>query len=159
MATSHRSLLLFPPWRQGAASRAGLLEGGPRNTAAFYRPELDTLRFIAFLAVFTSHVVDYPLSFLLQHHVPLFAASSLLAIAHGGPYGVDVFFVLSAYLITELLLRENNSRQRAQQSPTQLLSPARCAIWYHLFLVVLARWFRFLKIRSTPSTAAICCCF
>jgi peptidoglycan/LPS O-acetylase OafA/YrhL len=145
MATSDRSLMVVPPWRQGAASRAGLLEGGPRNTATFYRPELDILRFIAFLAVFTSHAVDYPLSFLLQHHVPLFAASSLLAIAHGGPYGVDVFFVLSAYLITELLLREKRATGGLRVPAFYVRRALR--IWPVYFLV------------STPSTAAICCCF
>jgi peptidoglycan/LPS O-acetylase OafA/YrhL len=135
MATSDRSLLVFPPWRHGTASRAGLLEGGPRNAATFYRPELDILRFIAFLAVFISHVVDYPLSYLLQHHVSLFAASSLLAIAHGGPYGVDVFFVLSAYLITELLLREKRATGRLRVPAFYLRRALR--IWPVYFLVVL----------------------
>jgi peptidoglycan/LPS O-acetylase OafA/YrhL len=57
----------------------------------FYRPELDVLRFYAFLLVFIFH-----------------AAASV-----GGPdvlklgeHGVDLFFVLSAYLIVELFRRE-----------------------------------------------------
>lgn len=50
-----------------------------------YRPELDGLRAVAVLAVALHH-----------SHVPGFA---------GGGRGVDVFFVLSGYLITQLLLQ------------------------------------------------------
>ena len=62
------------------------------KTQRFYRPELDALRFFAFLAV-------------LLHHGP---SSSGLgeAIKRLGGFGLSVFFLLSAYLITELLVRE-----------------------------------------------------
>jgi peptidoglycan/LPS O-acetylase OafA/YrhL len=54
----------------------------------FYLPELDGLRFFAFLAVFIAH--SGPGTTLFQM----------------GTFGVDLFFCLSAYLITELLVRE-----------------------------------------------------
>ncbi len=59
----------------------------------FYRPELDALRFFAFLAV-------------LVHHGP--AAPGVAGMIRDiGGFGLSMFFVLSAYLITELLLREH----------------------------------------------------
>ena len=56
------------------------------SSGRFYRPELDALRFLAFSLVFLYH-------------------STSVA---GGRHGVQVFFVLSAFLITELLLRERD---------------------------------------------------
>ncbi|HEY0785621.1 MAG TPA: acyltransferase [Acidobacteriaceae bacterium] len=56
----------------------------------FYRPELDALRFFAFLAVF------------LHHGIYTFAP--LLSVLGG--FGLSFFFFLSAFLITELLQRE-----------------------------------------------------
>ncbi|SEC24246.1 acyltransferase family protein [Terriglobus roseus] len=63
---------------------------GPR----FYRPELDVLRFLAFVMVFAVHadVASTPI---------------LKAISESGRGGVCVFFLLSSYLITELLERED----------------------------------------------------
>ena len=75
-----------------------------RPTARFYRPELDVLRFFAFLMVFFGHV--WP-----QRATAIVASLGVpLTIIHGavdsGSSGVFVFFMLSSYLITELLLRE-----------------------------------------------------
>ncbi len=72
----------------------------------FHRPELDALRFGAFFLVFLHHALphasaDYPFA------GP--AAQALAALARAGALGVDLFFTLSAYLITELLLREHTS--------------------------------------------------
>jgi peptidoglycan/LPS O-acetylase OafA/YrhL len=62
------------------------------EAARFYVPELDSLRFFAFLAVFICH---------LFHEL-----GGSLVITNTGTFGVDLFFTLSAYLITELLMRE-----------------------------------------------------
>lgn len=74
----------------------------------FYLPELDALRFFAFLSVFVFHAIPHDLSELARHPIPVrlkpFVADALAA----GGFGVDLFFVLSAYLITELLLRERS---------------------------------------------------
>lgn len=70
----------------------------------FYRPELDILRFGAFLLVFLNHA--FPHSATAYFGVPSVMASALAAVARAGALGVDLFFTLSAYLITELLLSE-----------------------------------------------------
>ncbi|NYF79922.1 acyltransferase family protein [Granulicella arctica] len=59
----------------------------------FYRPELDALRFFAFLAVFVHHS--------MYTFVPV--------ISRSGAYGLSLFFFLSAFLITELLQREKHA--------------------------------------------------
>lgn len=71
------------------------------NIDRYYRPELDVLRFLAFLSVFTVHRMD---------HVPIHQARHywLYNICLLGNFGVSVFFLLSAFLITELLMREDD---------------------------------------------------
>jgi peptidoglycan/LPS O-acetylase OafA/YrhL len=75
---------------------------GRRGQGAYYRPELDALRFFAFLCVFAFHRMDY---------VP---PNSVWAFRIGtiGAFGVPVFFLLSAFLITELLWRERERTGR-----------------------------------------------
>jgi peptidoglycan/LPS O-acetylase OafA/YrhL len=73
---------------------------------AVYRPELDMLRFFSFLGVFAVHTLAYPAAYLVERHVPIRVVQSVLPFVYGGAFGVDLFFVLSAYLITDLLLRE-----------------------------------------------------
>ena len=72
----------------------------------FYRPELDVLRFGAFLLVFIHHGFPLTATEYLSWGVPGIIAALLAAGARAGALGVDLFFALSAYLITELLLRE-----------------------------------------------------
>jgi peptidoglycan/LPS O-acetylase OafA/YrhL len=73
----------------------------PAPKRAFYRPELDVLRFGAFLLVFLCHIdpVDSP----AVHSQSL---RTILTAFDGCAYGVDVFFSLSSYLITTLLFKE-----------------------------------------------------
>ena len=75
------------------------------SEAPYYRPELDALRFFAFLCVFAFHRMDY---------VPTNAVRDPWAFRIGtvGAFGVPVFFLLSAFLITELLLRERERTGR-----------------------------------------------
>jgi len=73
-----------------------------RQPARYYRPELDVLRFIAFLFVFMTHRTDLAPIDQAQH-------PWLHAFAQIGVYGVPVFFLLSAFLITELLERERDA--------------------------------------------------
>lgn len=61
----------------------------------FYRPELDILRFLAFLLVFLHHGLE-----------TFFTGSTTAIIAGACGSGLQVFFFLSSFLITELLLRE-----------------------------------------------------
>jgi len=65
----------------------------------YYKPELDVLRLCAFLFVFFVHRLDLapidPLKNYWGYHISLV-----------GNYGVPLFFFLSAFLITDLLSRE-----------------------------------------------------
>src|SRR4051794_38856271 len=71
----------------------------PAITKSYYRPELDALRFFAFFCVFLFHLLDYvPIDVKVQ---PL-----VVAVCTAGAFGVPVFFLLSSFLIVELLLRE-----------------------------------------------------
>lgn len=85
-------------------------EGHRNLSVAFYRPELDTLRFFAFLAVFMFHAACQPASYFAERGIPLTIARVLSRVTNAGSRGVDLFFVLSAYLITELLLQEKRKR-------------------------------------------------
>ena len=66
----------------------------PNST--FYRPELDVLRFWCFLLVF------------LHHGLPRSSDTIASAFVDVGAFGMPVFFLLSSFLITELLLREQS---------------------------------------------------
>ena len=76
----------------------------------FYHPELDVLRFAAFLAVFIHHALPRDPRVYLDKGFSPFATEWLLAAKEAGAFGLDLFFALSAYLITELLLREHANR-------------------------------------------------
>ena len=67
----------------------------------YYRPELDVLRFIAFMMVFIVHRMDFIPIDPAQHYW-------LYNVCLLGAFGVPVFFLLSAFLITELLFRESD---------------------------------------------------
>ena len=87
-----------------------LAEEAPARVAAarFYHPELDMLRFFAFFAVFCHHALPHNVSAYAALHIVPWLGHLLAGIAMTGAFGVDVFFVLSSFLITELLLREKS---------------------------------------------------
>jgi peptidoglycan/LPS O-acetylase OafA/YrhL len=87
---------LEAPLKQALESRSTI---AATATAVYYRPELDALRFFAFLCVFAFHRLDY---------VPTDPVRNVWTYRIGtvGAFGVPVFFLLSAFLITELLMRE-----------------------------------------------------
>jgi peptidoglycan/LPS O-acetylase OafA/YrhL len=94
-------------------SPRSLLTVVPRpKPAAFYRPELDALRFFAFFGVFICHTLPAEQGYYSAHHFPHWAGELLQATSKAGAYGVDLFFLLSSYLITELLLREKDATGR-----------------------------------------------
>ncbi len=100
---------------------AGLIQNSTENAGSkieagerFYRPELDVLRFFAFLGVFFFHLRPHSIPPELLRYTAIPLVSSLARLGNAalgaGNFGVDLFFVLSAYLITELLVREKARR-------------------------------------------------
>jgi peptidoglycan/LPS O-acetylase OafA/YrhL len=78
----------------------------PRAPAGYWRPELDVLRFVAFFAVFVHHATGPVLTNWIELSGSAGIKRSWLAVAASGEWGVDLFFCLSAFLITEILRRE-----------------------------------------------------
>lgn len=100
----------------------------------FYRPELDALRFLAFLSVFLHHGLP---SIDRQHFSGLVLAIVRLesVVKHAGGFGVCLFFVLSAYLITELLNRERTRAGRVDVVAFYIRRILRIWPLYFLFLL------------------------
>jgi peptidoglycan/LPS O-acetylase OafA/YrhL len=84
------------------APAAGADNQPQEKPSRFYMPQLDGLRFLAFLLVFMHH--GPRLSTLQPPGSPL--RTALIFIETRGWFGVDLFLVLSAFLITSLLLLE-----------------------------------------------------
>jgi peptidoglycan/LPS O-acetylase OafA/YrhL len=77
------------------------------STNHWHLRQLDSIRFWAFVVVFISHTCPITPTSYMKFRVNEWVATSLLpAIVMSGMWGVDMFFVLSAYLITKLLLKE-----------------------------------------------------
>lgn len=71
----------------------------------FYLPQLDGLRFLAFFLVFLHHLKLPPAGSMADG-----LAGPWLTLRAFGWMGVELFFVLSAFLMTSLLLREHRAR-------------------------------------------------
>jgi peptidoglycan/LPS O-acetylase OafA/YrhL len=92
----------------GAVNTAEVSVSTAKSTA-FYRPELDALRFFAFFAVFLTHSLPHTPALYSHYHLPASLAFLIGAIASAGAFGVQLFFLLSSFLITSLLLREKQA--------------------------------------------------
>ena len=91
------------------AVRSVSLDTSRSLTERFYHPELDVLRFFAFFMAYIHHSLPHHEEFYTRMGVSHAVAKTIAAIGATGAFGVNLFFLLSAYLITELLIRE---RQR-----------------------------------------------
>jgi peptidoglycan/LPS O-acetylase OafA/YrhL len=81
-------------------------------------PQLDALRGVAILAVFTQHLGDRFMPFAeaeVVRALPPSAASWLLAVVHHAHWGVDLFFVLSGFSLAQGYLR---AFDRGAQAPS-----------------------------------------
>ena len=90
----------MPPTRPLTGMAAGLAQAFDPQAQRFHRPELDVLRFGAFFLVFLHHALPHASS---EYST---GGLAMAALGRSGALGVDLFFTLSAYLITEILLRE-----------------------------------------------------
>ena len=86
--------------------RSASLNTSRSLTERFYHPELDVLRFFAFFMAYIHHSLPHHAEFYTQMGVSHAVAKTIAAIGATGAFGVNLFFLLSAYLITELLIRE-----------------------------------------------------
>jgi peptidoglycan/LPS O-acetylase OafA/YrhL len=77
------------------------------KVSRFYRPELDALRFFAFLFVFIGHGLEVNIRTGVLHRFPLLARG-LSFLTHAGGFGLSLFFFLSSFLITTLLMLERD---------------------------------------------------
>jgi peptidoglycan/LPS O-acetylase OafA/YrhL len=101
-----------------------------------YHPELDALRFIAFLAVFMHHALPRDASLYIRHGLSPIATQWLLTAKEAGAFGLDLFFALSSYLITELLLREHANRGTFSVSAFYIRRALRIWPLYFTFLAL-----------------------
>jgi peptidoglycan/LPS O-acetylase OafA/YrhL len=77
-------------------------------TGRYYRPELDVVRFLAFLLVFVHHSLPFSPS-PGTASLPSGVAQILFNSVRSARFGLSLFFTLSAFLIAELLLRERQT--------------------------------------------------
>lgn len=108
----------------------------------YYRPELDVLRFVAFLLVFLSHVVPGNRDFFTGMWIPRKIADGIVGLSAGGAWGVDLFFALSSFLITTILLREQRGSGAIDVGAFYVRRILRIWPLYFLFLLAVVPLFR-----------------
>jgi peptidoglycan/LPS O-acetylase OafA/YrhL len=123
------------------------------SSGRYYRPELDVVRFLAFMLIFFHHTLPHYEDPLFDHifksFAPLFYASAVAC-----TFGLSLFFTLSAFLICELLLRERESRGAIEIKQFYIRRILRIWPLYYLALG-LALIFRFVPGGQPGDLAAI----
>jgi peptidoglycan/LPS O-acetylase OafA/YrhL len=110
----------------------------PDSLVRFYLPQLDVLRFFAFLAVFLQHAFQKTPAFYFPALHRDLAGRAVAILAWSGGYGVDLFFVLSAFLITQLLLREQDATGTMDVRRFYIRRALRIWPLYFAYLLVIA---------------------
>ncbi len=85
-------------------------DASPRRTGAGFRPDIEGLRALAIIPVVAYHAAQFAV--VSGGPSVLVAVTALFGRVSGGYLGVDVFFVISGFLITGLLVREAEDRDR-----------------------------------------------
>ena len=122
------------------------------QTGRYYLPELDSLRFFAFLAVFICHAFPHEASG-YPKALPGPIVNWIAGTVCAGAFGVDLFFLLSSFLITSLLVREHRQTGRIDVPGFWIRRCLRIWPLYILFVVVagflLPLWFPFIPKLAT----------
>ena len=105
-----------------------------RPAERFYYPELDAIRIFLFFGIWSYHVLPREMSVYTNHHIPSELASLLVNVIKACSCSLDVFFILSAFLITELLLRERELKGRVDLKTFYIRRLLR--IWPLYFFVI-----------------------
>lgn len=109
----------------------------------YYRPELDVVRFFAFMLVFICHTVPIEPAFWAQTPVPSAAVGPIVGLIAGGAYGVDLFFGLSSFLITTLLLIERETGGKVDVGAFYMRRLLRIWPLYFVFLLIITPLMQF----------------
>jgi peptidoglycan/LPS O-acetylase OafA/YrhL len=120
------------------------------SAGRFYAPELDVLRFFAFFGVFVFHAAPRTMDFYAAAGFPAWLSTFLISTFGAGAYGVDLFFALSAYLITSLLLRERSATGKLDLRGFYIRRILRIWPLYLGFLAFAAIAARFLQGQDLP---------
>jgi peptidoglycan/LPS O-acetylase OafA/YrhL len=125
----------------------------PSGGVRLYFPALDSLRFAAFLLVFIHHTL--PGTSEGYRSLPEAAAWLVAAIAASGGFGVSLFFVLSSFLITEILRREYIARGEIDLRRFYIRRVLRIWPLYFVFLAVALNILPSLFPQQAPSPTGL----
>jgi peptidoglycan/LPS O-acetylase OafA/YrhL len=132
----------------------GAIVPPPRPLIRPYMPELDSIRGIAVLMVLFLHGVAWPLNAALSR-----PGRWLLSISQHGGAGVNLFFVLSGFLITGILLDGKSKTDYYRRFYTRRalrILPALCATLLVLFIGGWINWrFALVSLAFLANTAPL----
>lgn len=103
-------------------------------TNSLYLPELDVLRFFAFIAVYIHHTLPHSTEKYQGKLAPFAEIITTSIIA--GRFALDVFFVLSAFLITRSLIKESEKTGVVDAKSFYLRRLLRIFPLYYFFILL-----------------------
>jgi peptidoglycan/LPS O-acetylase OafA/YrhL len=120
-----------------------------RSWPDFFRPELDAMRFFAFLCIFFHHTLTQPTVNDLTQQV-----SVRNTVATSAKFAVSLFFLLSGYLITNLLVMEKEITGKVHLGDFYKRRIARIWPVYYAFMILVLLLGSIVH-RLQPSTGAV----